>query len=172
MVRGIKTKELWKKPEYRKHMSDIHKGHIHSNEQKRNISKSLKGHKGYWTGKKRTFTGKKHSEETKKKISLTLINNYIQENHYNWQGGKSKEEYGFEFNNFLKEKIRERDEYKCKICGIKQRDLIDSNNKKYSLIIHHINFNKKDNNINNLISLCRRCHIRLHNGKKYNFNWT
>jgi len=36
--------KMWQDPEYRQHMSDIHKGHIHTEEQKRKISEKLMGH--------------------------------------------------------------------------------------------------------------------------------
>ena len=49
MSKGEKTKELWKNPEYRKHMSEVHKGNP--------------------SGKK----GKKVSSETRKKLSLAQI---------------------------------------------------------------------------------------------------
>lgn len=58
--------------------------------------------------------------------------------------------YPIEFNNNLKEQIRKRDNHTCQKCG--------KENSKEKLSIHHINYNKKNNNIENLISLCRKCH--------------
>ena len=40
------------------------------------------------------------------------------------------------------------------------------NNKK--LDCHHIDYNKRNSNPNNLISLCRSCHIKTNNKKE---NW-
>lgn len=60
---------------------------------------------------------KHHSEETKKKITKTLQGKYIGKNASNWRGGKSFEDYGIEFNNHLKRKIRKRDNYKCRKCN-------------------------------------------------------
>ena len=69
----------------------------------------------------------------------------------NWQDGKSFEEYGVEFNNELKSKVKKRDNYTCQECGGKE-----------NLHIHHKNRNKKDNNIDNLICLCNKCHGKKH----------
>jgi len=69
------------------------------------------------------------------------------ENNPNWRGGISKEPYGFDFNDSLKGWIKIRDGNECIVCK--------SNN---NLCIHHIDYNKKNNNENNLITLCSRCH--------------
>jgi len=84
--------------------------------------------------------------------------NQCGKNHYNWQGGKSFEPYGIEFNNQLKEKIRQRDNYRCQECFRHQNELYDKAGRKYKLIVHHIDYNKKNNSENNLIPLCRNCH--------------
>lgn len=97
--------------------------------------------------------GKHLSEEHKKKVSNTLKKFYEnKENHPRWIGGKSFELYGVEFNNKLKETIRQRDNYQCKLCGISQILL------KTKLSIHHIDYDKKNNLEGNLISLCCKCH--------------
>ena len=76
----------------------------------------------------------------------------------NWRGGLSFIRYPLGWNKTFKEQIRNRDGYKCKICGKPEIE----NNKR--LDIHHINYDKKDLNIDNLISLCMSCH------RKTNFN--
>lgn len=70
----------------------------------------------------------------------------------NWQGGKSFESYPQEFNKFLKEVIRNRDNRQCRECKWLEKDLTRK------LDIHHIDFDKNNNNFNNLISLCQSCH--------------
>jgi len=87
----------------------------------------------------------------------------IGENSYNWLGGKSFEPYGIEFNKKLKEQIRKRDNYTCQECGIKQTEL------KTKLSIHHIDYDKKNNNPNNLIALCTSCHMKTNYKRK---QWT
>jgi len=72
----------------------------------------------------------------------------------NWKGGLSFEPYGFEFNEKLKEKIRKRDGYICQYCHRNQDEIGEK------LSIHHIDYNKKNNDLLNLISLCRKCHTK------------
>ncbi len=68
----------------------------------------------------------------------------------NWRGGKSFEPYPPEFNNQLKERIRERDNYQCQNCNTKEN--------KRAFPVHHIDYNKNNNEDSNLITLCDFCH--------------
>ena len=79
-----------------------------------------------------------------------------------WLNGKSFEPYGQEFNNTLKKQIRKRDNYCCQECFSSQNEL------GYTLQVHHINYNKKNNNSDNLISLCRSCHSKTNGDRE---NW-
>ena len=84
-------------------------------------------------------------------------------NHHCWINGSSFEPYGSEFNERLKKQIRERDNYTCQECNFTENQL------GYKLRIHHIDYNKKNSIPENLISLCKGCHM------KSNFNrsdWT
>lgn len=80
----------------------------------------------------------------------------------NWNNGSSFEEYGIEFNKKLKQQILERDNYTC------QDPNCDGNHKK--LHIHHIDYDKKNNNPENLITLCNSCHSKT-NGKNNRNYW-
>ncbi len=73
----------------------------------------------------------------------------------NWRGGISKEPYPFNFNDRLKELIRERDDYKCQLCGVPQVECMEK------LHIHHIDHDKDNLNPNNLMAFCRRCHTKV-----------
>lgn len=75
-----------------------------------------------------------------------------------WQGGISKiyQEYPVEFSSKLKRKVRKRDGYFCQECN--------EYRKGKKLNIHHIDYNKHNNEMCNLISLCDVCHT------KTNFN--
>lgn len=81
-------------------------------------------------------------------------------NHPNWMGGKSFEPYGVEFNDKLKGQIRERDSFTCQECGQTEKLL------GYKLDIHHIDFDKQNNNPSNLLSLCRSCHRKTYFHRK------
>lgn len=93
---------------------------------------------------------KKYIEKNKGQIRLCVSGS----NHPNWQGGKSFGEYGFGFTKSLKREVKERDNYSCNIC--KEQLLSEE------LLIHHIDENKKNNKLNNLITLCFSCHGKLH----------
>ena len=103
--------------------------------------------------------GKKMSEESSKKKSEKLKG----ELNPNWQGGVSFEPYGLEFNKELKEKIRKRDGHVCQECKYPQEGL------NYKLHVHHIDYNKKNSDEENLISLCRSCHLQTNYSRK---DWT
>ena len=97
------------------------------------------------------FKGKKFKEESIEK-SRKSHTGKTGELASNWQGGLSFEPYSVDWNNTLKRSIRERDKYICKLC----------NGKGYH--VHHIDYNKKNCDPNNLITLCISCHM------KTNFN--
>ena len=64
--------------------------------------------------------------------------------------------YSIDFTKRLKNKILKRDNYKCRECGLSK----EKHYKKYScnLHIHHIDYNKKNSEETNLITLCLNCH--------------
>ena len=79
----------------------------------------------------------------------------------NWQGGKSFEVYPIEFSKKLKHCIRKRDGFTCQICK-RHQSLF-----KTKLSIHHIDYNKKNCNESNLISLCIDCHTKTNFNRDY-----
>lgn len=81
--------------------------------------------------------------------------------HWNYIDGKSKEPYSLKFNEFLKELIRNRDNYICQLCGIEQEDYYRK------LDIHHIDYNKQNCDEDNLISLCQKCNIKVNYNRNY-----
>jgi len=85
----------------------------------------------------------------------------VGENHPNWQGGIGKLPYPYEFNKKLKELIRERDNYTCQICDIKEKVFYRK------LDVHHIDYDKDNLDPRNLISLCQNCHSRTNFKREY-----
>ncbi len=104
---------MWKNPEYRKHMSEVHKGKNMLEENKNKLSKRMKGNK-YRVGKKPGvyIDGLRHGSARRKLFDMKKV---------------------------------------CMICDEQKRKEI-----------HHINSNGYDNNIWNLIPICRRCHYDIH----------
>jgi hypothetical protein len=109
------------------------------------------------------MSGRILSDETKKKLSNARKGKYTGKNSPNWLNGISFEPYGLEFNYNFKNQIRERDNFICQECKQPQKKL------GYALICHHIDYNKKNNNFDNLISLCRNCHAQTNFGRE---DWT
>lgn len=86
-------------------------------------------------------------------------------NHPTWRGGRVSTPYDQGFNKKLKERIRQRDNYKCGICQCPQLEFFQK------LDIHHIDYNKKNNVFQNLIALCRRCHTATSYRRNYWINY-
>lgn len=103
--------------------------------------------------------GKIGPESQKNKVKEFMLNwhrdnlgIFAGKNNPCWRGGLSFEPYSTEFNNQLKEQIRERDDRLCQFCGVKE------NGRKHD--VHHINYNKKDCRPKNLITVCQDCNKR------------
>lgn len=76
----------------------------------------------------------------------------------NWSGG------GYTYNpDFvrLRELIRTRDNYTCQLCGHTP-----------SKTVHHIDYNRKNNTVLNLITVCRSCHGKTNGKEKNRSQWT
>ncbi len=65
----------------------------------------------------------------------------------------------------LKDQIRKRDNYTCQNCDMTEEEHIIVLGEVLS--VHHIDYNKKNCNKNNLISLCRQCNARVNFNRKY-----
>lgn len=70
------------------------------------------------------------------------------ENHANWQGGE------YIYRDKL---IKSKQPMVCKKCGTKDSRVLEA---------HHIDCNRKNQDIANLIWLCRNCHCLVHNYKE------
>jgi len=140
---------------YFKNHDAWNKGIPMTEKQKTNIS-IIKKH-NYKIGKyKKYWLGKKRSKKTVGKIRKTFEKRGISigKNNSMWLGGLSREPYGVGFNNTLKRKIKQRDNSICQQCMKHQKEL------DYPLHVHHIDYNKKNNKQNNLITLCVVCHAQ------------
>jgi len=167
-----KGKKYTSKPcseETKRKISISNKGRIHTLEARKHMSEAHIGNKGFWEGKSRT-------ERTKHKISLTKINQKLtREKSNNWKGGISKihdlirrcAKY-----KLWREKIFERDNYTCKLCGAKgvylnahhldaYKDIINEYKPKTITDAYKI---KKLWDISNGITVCESCHKKIHFG--------
>lgn len=123
-----------------------------------NMSKSHIGKKYKPTseqGKKNlSIAGKIKGNKKKFREFMSLINSG--KNNPSWRGGISFEPYTTDWTETLKRSIRERDKYTCQICG-----------KEPSIYCHHIDYDKKNCNPNNLITLCHSCHAKTNHNRQH-----
>jgi 5-methylcytosine-specific restriction endonuclease McrA len=123
----------------------------------------------------RPWLGKKLSEETRKKMSEAHKHRHWDENvkrkisevkkafyklhpeaklwgnkNPRWRGGRAYEPYDWKFHMIKKIRLR-LDNYTCQLCGRTQ-----------DLVVHHIDQNKHNSSLGNLITLCRSCHSKIH----------
>lgn len=129
----------------------------------------------YWLGKKRPemsgsnhfFFGKERSIKTRQKISFSLLGKFKGKESPNWIDGGSFLPYSPIFNQALKNRIRQRDNYVCQKCGKIEKEEYEELG--YRLSIHHIDYDKMNCNENNLITLCMRCNTKVNFGREV---WT
>jgi hypothetical protein len=161
----------------------------HTEEEKTKISQSLMGRKTWNKGLKMPEETKQKisqslknriiKQETKEKLSLLhkgkpktqQHKQKISENHHDvkleknpmWKGGKSFEKYTLQWTKELREKIRKRDNFVCKICGITQNER--------KMEVHHIDYDKQNCDEKNLITLCLNCHRKTNSHREYWKEW-
>jgi len=85
------------------------------------------------------------------------------EKHHWWKGGICREPYCFEFTNDLKHYIKDRDKNLCinPYCSKKSK----------KLHIHHIDYNKKNCDPSNLITICNSCNSKANEDREWHTKW-
>ena len=125
--------------EHKQKISLANRGKIRTEEQRKKYSEALKGHAV--------------AEETKQKLRQ-----YKGILASQWQNGISFEPYSPEFNKEKKRQVLERDNYTCRNPNCEH--------KTDSLDIHHIDYDKKNNSLENLTTLCDSCHSKTNHGNR------
>lgn len=157
MPRGEKAKLLWKDPNFRKKISEAHKGHKMSESQVKELSKRVK--KEWRTGKRKGGWHHKLSKETKIKQGLAKLG----KKNPQWQGGVTKKHYlerkrATTELRLWRKAVFERDNHSCQKCGASGK-----------LTVHHIrnfvSYPGLRTSIENGITFCKKCHQRFH--RKY-----
>jgi hypothetical protein len=122
---------------------------LHSPEARKKMSESRKGnHPTEETRRKMSETHKRIGSGKRLPI-LRGARNHL------WKGGISNSPYSTDWTATLKRAIRERDNYICQVCS------------QYGWIVHHIDYNKKNCNPDNLITLCKKCHNKTNLNRAY-----
>jgi len=175
---------LWKDPKYREKFSKARKGYKETKEHKNKISLGLQNSKKFKLSMKELWNEVKRSEQSQKMIgsnnptkNLDSETRRIQKIRLGFENGRkswnyildrSLMEYPDEFSKGLKLYIRNRDGNVCMLCGVTQEEC-RKGNKKISLCVNHINFNKKDCREENLNTLCNACNLKINGRRAY---WT
>jgi len=157
--------------EHREHMSESAKNKVFSKEHRRNMSISAKKRCTTEEFQKRIRENNPMSDPkvlAKKIKSTQWFYDSIRgksrpehslalsgPNHFNWQGGKSFEEYCAVWCDEFRDMIRERDGFRCQVCGSEKTE-------GENLSVHHIDGDKKNCSLDNVITLCRSCHTKIH----------
>jgi len=148
------------------------------------ISLSKKGNKNPCYGKPAWNRGISPSLEARQKMSIANKGRIISEqqkkelssrntgvgnpmfgrsgkNAPNWQGGICRYPDPLGWTKTFKEQIRQRDNYKCQICGCPEVEMYRK------LDVHHIDYDRENLIPDNLISLCLSCHIKTNFNREY-----
>ena len=149
---SVKSKERWVDPEYKERQRESRLKSWDGNFIRKELA-SKRLEKVHKDGKI-DYTNPKRLEKIAEKVRRQCGN---------FSGINNFEPYTEEFSKTLKEQIRQRDNYQCQECRYFQKDL------GYKLPIHHIDYNKKNNDPLNLISLCKSCHCKTNFNRD---NWT
>jgi hypothetical protein len=108
--------------------------------------------------------GKKYPKETLIKLS----NSHKGQKAWNKGTGKGRVYFYYpsKFSkDWFREEIKKRDNYKCQMCGITEEEHIIVFGK--SLCLHHIDYKKENCSVDNLVTICRRCHARTNYNRSY-----
>jgi len=156
--------------EWRRKIGEAHKGKIVSQETRLKMSNNIKG-KTYEErlGKEKATMiklkqrlaklGKDNlSIEGRKKLSEQMKG----DKNPSWAGGIAYIQYGRMFNIFLKQKVKQYYRNQCFLCG--------TTKKSKRVCVHHIDYNKQNNNMNNLVLLCFSCHSVTGKNRDFWFN--
>jgi hypothetical protein len=158
-----------------KHYSEIHKKRI-----KVGLIKYWAEHPEQAKERMAHLKGIPISEEVRKKISLSKTGKvqhhqsncqcaackskrgeYDGKNNPNFKHGQGYAPYSSFFNKQLKERVRVRDNFVCQLCGVPELEFYER------LSIHHIDYDKNNCGLNNLITLCRNCNCKVNGNRKY-----
>ena len=75
-------------------------------------------------------------------------------------GNSGKSSYSYTFLRQIRDRIRVRDNFQCQLCGVPELELIRR------LSVHHIDYDKTNNEFYNLVSLCITCHNKTNGNRE------
>lgn len=144
LIQSEKTKKEWEDGKHSRTQSEEH-----LRRRLESLGETRRLQPGRWRGEHAPMYNKRHTDVSKDKISKSKIGKCGGSDHPNWQGGLSFGIYPIEFSELLKTTIRNKYNNCDYISGI-HKDICSPNRK---LDIHHIDYNKQNNDEDNLIPL-------------------
>lgn len=137
------------------------------------ISEAIKGSNNpNWKGGLREVTckncGKTFKVKPNREKEAKFCSNKCQgeamkgKNHWNWKGG-FRDNRDSEWRQEIRPKVLERDNHKCQKCGMTNKE--HKSEFGQELQVHHIDSNRENNSLDNLITLCEYCHSKISNGE-------
>jgi len=109
--------------------------------------------------------GKQHCQVCASKDTSKNLSHNFGKYGSNFIHGNGYAPYPLEFNDKLKESIRNRDNHTCQNCGMTEEEHLIVVGKV--LTIHHIDYNKENCNKSNLITLCMKCNTKANANRDY-----
>lgn len=100
------------------------------------------------------LSGREFTEDHKKHLRESNATPKGEKSHW-WKGGVTNNPYPDEFNRYLKQEIRSRDNHRCQCCF---EDVYRSKRGH----VHHKDGNKQNCDKSNLILVCATCHNAIH----------
>jgi len=142
-------------------MSVAQKGKIFAPEHRARLSAAGKGKKPSLEARANHLAAMR-SLKVRTKLAVAQKRRFANpRNHPLWRGGISREPYGWEWNAELREEVRRRDGYRCQVCGVSQAEC------EKKLPVHHIDYDKKNSDPVNLVTLCVSCHTRTNTNRSH-----
>jgi hypothetical protein len=74
-----------------------------------------------------------------------------------WRDGRATRPYAPGFGERVKMQVAKRDRFRCRLC--------DAPRRRGTHVVHHIDNEKTDHRLVNLVLLCRPCHGGVHSGR-------
>ena len=157
------SRRVWEDPEHRRQQSESRK-RVWADPERREQQRERQ--REYWAGPEKRrqrsliVTELHSTPEYQEVYRAGLETRHVPSGpeHYNWKGGCKPwyGEYPVEFDEALRLQIRERDGFTC------QLRYEPENGRAHD--VHHIDMDKQNSGPDNLITLCRSCHIGLAHG--------
>lgn len=124
-------------------------------------------------GAKRGLPGRRWAPASRQRLTSTLLAMYATERGSRrriaysarmtgagnpaWRDGRSRQPYAPGWTERVKMQVAKRDRFRCQVCSLPRRP--------HTHVVHHIDGEKYDHRLTNLVLLCRSCHGKVHAGK-------